>query len=109
MADPTDSRQLAAKVLAVAESQPFFVASRLAMYASSHGINEAELADLLRCEIGQLSRLAFCRVPTGDAFVAEVRRIAEFVPCEPDALAQLLRMVALITEQVSRVRVGEDK
>jgi hypothetical protein len=88
----TDSgKQLIAKALERAGSDPFFVASRMTEYMNAHGVDEASLAELLHCRIGDLPRLAFCRAPAGSQFAQDLRRIAEFVPCDADALVQVLR------------------
>ncbi len=69
------------------------MASKLVQYMKGHGIGDASVAELLECDRDGLSRLALCRAPALEKFVADVRRIAEFVPCNADALAQLLREV----------------
>ena len=50
-----------------AEREPFFLASVLAAYARSEGLDDAGLAAALGCPVGELTMIRLCRVPRTDA------------------------------------------
>src|SRR5262245_25187669 len=76
----------------------FFLGAFLSEYQTAHAMTDADLAALLRCEEGNLTRLSLCRTPTTDlqSFRDDVSRIAEFAPCDGERLAQLIREVASV-------------
>src|SRR5215467_721933 len=81
-----------------ARSDEFFLGKALSHYQVASHIDDASLAAELHCAPEALSRLALCRWPDdrGRKFAQEVRGIATFVPCDPDALIRLLRHVAAV-------------
>jgi hypothetical protein len=50
-----------------AEGEPFFLASHLAAYARSEGLDDAGLAAALGCPRGELTMVRLCRAPQPDA------------------------------------------
>lgn len=74
------------------EADPFFLASALAEYARSEGLDSSELAAWLGCSAAILPRLALCRRPRPSPyFQADVDRIAARFGVRPDALARVAR------------------
>ncbi len=72
---------------------PFFLGWAMNLYARSYGMEEQEIAKLLKCSIEALNRLALCRLPNGadPQFANQVKRIAEYVGCDSRRLATLIR------------------
>lgn len=81
-----------------ASADAFFLGRALAEYQAMHGIDDQKLAEMLRCTVETLARLALCRRPDDQAvkFREEVQRIAAFASCNAERLAQLLREVAAV-------------
>lgn len=81
-----------------ASADPFFLGRALAEYQAMHGIRERKLAELLKCSVDALARLALCRHPDDQEarFREDVKRISEFTSCSAAQLAQLLREVAAV-------------
>ncbi len=81
-----------------ASADAFFLGRALAEYQAMHGIDDRKLAEMLRCTIEALARLALCRRPDDQAakFREEVQRIATFASCNAERLVQLLREVAAV-------------
>lgn len=82
-----------------ATTDAFFLGKALAEYKAMHGIDDRELAKMLRCTIEAVVRLTLCRRPDDQAakFREEVQRIATFATCDAERLVQLLREVAAIS------------
>ena len=71
---------------------PFFLASALAIYARSEGIDDAVLAAHLGCPPETLTMLRLCRRPHPDErFAREITTIAERFPVGAEALAMVVR------------------
>ena len=81
-----------------ASTDAFFLGRALAEYQAMHGIDDRKLAEILKCTIEALARLALCRRPDDQAakFREEVQRIATFASCNAKRLVQLLREVAAV-------------
>jgi hypothetical protein len=73
----------------------FFLGAFLSDYQAAHAMTDADLAALLRCDEGTLTRLSLCRTPRTDlpSFRNDVSQIAAFAPCDGERLARLLREV----------------
>lgn len=78
---------------------PFFIGWALEKYERKQGINSEELSEWLQCSSKDVNRLALCRLPHDEdnRYQKEIEQIAEFVPCNPDRLIQLLRTVSAFT------------
>jgi len=76
-----------------AEGDRFFLASLLATYARSEGLDDAGLAAALGCSGEDLTMLRLCRAPRSDAheFWHDVTRIAERFRLEPERLAEAVK------------------
>ncbi|HXG11753.1 MAG TPA: hypothetical protein VNK04_18505 [Gemmataceae bacterium] len=87
MADPLE--RLAARVA----SEPFFLAAVLAAYAQSEGLDDAGLAAVLGCPVGELVMVRLCRAPRDEpsAFWEDVTCIAERFGMEPQRLAEVVK------------------
>lgn len=81
-----------------ARHDPFFLGWALNQYQRHHGMDETTLSELLECEQDRLVSLSLCRSPDDQVqeFMRHVRLIAEYVQCNPDRLASLLREVAVV-------------
>jgi hypothetical protein len=75
------------------EGDPFFLASVLAEYARSEGLDDAGLAAALGCRPAALTDLRLCRAPGMEPreFKADVVRVAEHFGLEPVRLAEIAR------------------
>ena len=75
-----------------ANADPFFLGHWLALIAPDQ-TRRGDLAQQLKCELHQLTRLSLCRCPREDSegFRPDVERIAAFVGCDAVALAQVVR------------------
>ncbi len=90
-----------------AEQHDQFVASRLAQFRHAQKIDDSGVAAYLRCEVGQLLRLAMCIAPTPkDHFPSHVQKIASFVGCDAGQLASLIRQCDAL--RIATRRVAED-
>jgi hypothetical protein len=87
MTDPLEA--LAAR----AEGEPFFLASVLAGYARSEGLDDAGLAAALGCPVGELVMVRLCRAPRADPgeFREDVACIAERFGLDPRRLAEVVK------------------
>ena len=76
-----------------AEGDAFFLASPLAAYAVSEGLDDAGLAAALGCPGEDLTMLRLCRAPRADApaFRDDITRIAERFRLEPGRLAEVVK------------------
>ena len=74
-------------------TDPQFLASALAAYARSEGLDDAGLAAALGCAAADLARLRLCGVPRPDAdqFRADVAAIAGRFGIDPATLAEAVR------------------
>jgi hypothetical protein len=87
MADPLEA------LVARAQGEPFFLASVLAAYARSEGLDDAGLAAALGCPVGELPMLRLCRAPRTDPdeFWEDVTRVAERFGIDPGRLAEAVK------------------
>ena len=71
----------------------FFLASALAEYADSEGMDDAALAAALGCPASSLARLRLCRRPRPDpaGMREDVTRIGEHFGIDPLRLAEMVR------------------
>ena len=93
------SRAAFRRLVERAEKDPFFLGRAIAVYREVHGLVDSELSRWLGCPSTKaLDRLRLCRLPDDppEVFAREVRRIAEFVPCNADRLVWLLREAAAL-------------
>jgi hypothetical protein len=62
-----------------AEGEPFFLASVLAAYARSEGLDDTGLTAALGCPRGELTKVRLCRAPQTDApqFWEEITALAQ--------------------------------
>jgi hypothetical protein len=83
MADPLD--WLAKR----AEQEPFFLASVLAAYAHSEGLDDAGLSAALGCPLRELTMVRLCRAPRTEPpeFWEDVTAVAERFGMDPMRLA----------------------
>lgn len=88
MAEPLD------KMAKRLESDPFFLACSLRLFAQSMKLNEEQLAQKLGCSVEVLTSVRLCRAPSGDAahFQQDVARIASEFNLHADALTEALRL-----------------
>jgi hypothetical protein len=75
------------------EGDEFFLASALAEYARSEGLDDAGLAAALGCPASSLPRLRLCRRPRPDAagMREDTARIGERFGIDPLRLAEMMR------------------
>jgi hypothetical protein len=88
------------------EDDPSFLAAPLKEYVVSEGIDDAELARLLRCSTDRLAPLRLCRRPRSETpwFRQDVERIAARFGLDAGALAQIVRRAeVLVTLRVAEV------
>lgn len=87
MTEPLE--QLARRV----ESDPFFLAFTLALFAKSEALDDGALCGHLGCTRQSLTMLRLCRTPDEDAsaFQSDVQRIAERFGIPVDALTDAVR------------------
>ncbi len=87
MADPLDA--LARRV----ESEPFFIASILALFARSEALDDEALCRVLRCPWESFAMLRLCRTPDEEqtGFQRDIKRIAERFGIDENALAEVVR------------------
>jgi hypothetical protein len=81
-----------------AEDHSFFVASALAEHQQRRGWDDRQLCEYLGCTLEALPRLGLCRRPSHAEpdFADRVRRIAEYAPCDAEALLNLLRESSIL-------------
>jgi hypothetical protein len=75
-------------------SDPFFLASPLACFAQSEGLDEPALAARLGCDVAVLTALRLCRSPDPrpPGFWKDVQAIAGRLGLQADALAEAVRL-----------------
>ncbi len=75
------------------QSDPFFLASALADYARSEGLDEQGLAVVLGCPVETLGPLRLCRRPRPEPalFRQDIDRIASRFDVKIDVLAEAVR------------------
>ena len=78
-----------------ARSDPYFLGFLLHDYARRLGWEDAALAEHLQCSLDRLPHLFLCRCPADSdpQFADEVRRIAEYAPCDEIQLLTVLREI----------------
>ena len=78
-----------------ARSDPYFLGFLLNDYARRLGWEDEAFAEHLQCPLDRLPHLFLCRRPadTDPRFAEEVRRIAEYAPCDETQLLAVLREV----------------
>lgn len=85
------------RLLSRASADPFFLGSALALYKSTRGIEDDELAEWLECSPEALARVILCRLPTQEERLArDVQTIADFAGCNADRLIATIREVAAL-------------
>ena len=72
------------------ESEPEFFAYALARYRERMGMTPEQARHLLGLDERQMTRLALCRLPRGDNFVADVMEVANDMNINPEALAAVV-------------------
>lgn len=80
-----------------AMDDPFYLASAMAQYARSEGIPWRRLAGLLGCPEEQLSQVALCRRPHGDAVWNDLVQIAGRFEVDVEALLNMVRRADALT------------
>lgn|SRR5262245_28209177 len=90
-----------------AENEPFFLASVLAAYARSEGLDGAGLAAALGCPVGDLAMLRLCREPRTESgeFWEEVVCIAGRFGIDPQRLAEAVKR-GRVVRQLQGARPG---
>ena len=86
-------------------TDPLFLASALAEYARSEGLDDDGLARLLGCERATLTPLRLCGIPRPDPeqFRADVLAIAERFGIAPNTLTAVVRR----GQSLSRIREAQ--
>jgi hypothetical protein len=76
-----------------AEDEPFFLASVLAAFARSEGLNDPGLAAHLGCRVGDLVMVRLCRAPSSEPgdFREDVEAIAERFGLDAGRLAEAVK------------------
>ncbi len=87
MADPLDT------LVRRAESEPFFLASTLVLFARSEALDDEALSRFLHCPQESFAMLRLCRTPDEEpaGFQRDVKRIAERFGVDENALAEAVR------------------
>lgn len=80
-----------------AMDDPFYLASAMAEYARSEGIQWRQLAGILDCSEEQLSQVALCRRPYGDAIWNDLVQIAGRFALDEEALVTMVRRADALT------------
>ncbi len=75
----------------------FYLASAMAEYARSEGLPWQRLAGLLGCSDEQLSQVALCRRPYGDAIWNDLVQIAGRFTLDVEALVSMVRRADALT------------
>src|SRR5437867_9879532 len=75
------------------ESDPFFLACPLRLFAQSKGLDDSQLATRLGCSMETLLHLRLCRAPAADSsrFLKDIERIAETYQVDSEELADAVR------------------
>lgn len=81
-----------------ARSDPFFLGCVLDDHARRKGWDDERLTEQLQCPLDRLPHLFLCRCPDEDdpEFTEQIRRIAEYVPCDATQLLLVLREVTAL-------------
>jgi len=75
-----------------AKERPKLLAGPLHLYKEQEGLDDRQLAAMLRCEIEALARLALCERPRpAPHFREDVERIAAYIHADMLQLAMLIR------------------
>jgi hypothetical protein len=91
-----------------AEGEAFFLASLLAAYALTEGLDDTGLATALGCSGEDLTMLRLCRAPRSAAeeFWDDVLRIAERFRLEPGRLAEVVKRGSVVRRLQSAPPAG---
>jgi hypothetical protein len=73
------------------ESDPFFLACPLKLYAKSEGIDERKMAERLACNEETLVRVKLCRAPSQEGFQKDIACIAARYKLHGESLADAVR------------------
>jgi hypothetical protein len=98
-----------ADLAARAAGEPFFLASLLAAFARSEGLDDAGLAAALACPPGKLTLLRLCRAPGSDPdeFWEDVSRVAEHFALDAQRLAEAVKRGRVVVRmQAARPAAG---
>ena len=91
----------------LAQGRPNLLAGALMLYKQQEGLDDEQLAEILRCEREALYRLALCERPRpAPHFREDVERIASYIHADLMQLAMLIR-AAESREALSK-RSGEN-
>jgi len=76
------------------ESDPFFLACPLRLFADSMKLDNEHLAEKLGCSVGTLTPVRLCRAPAGDAaqFQKDILRIADEFKLDAATLVEAVRL-----------------
>lgn len=78
----------------LAKERTTLLAGPLDLYKQQEGLDDQQLATLLRCEPAEITRLALCERPRQDAhFREDVERIAHYIHADFLQLAMVIRAV----------------
>ncbi len=93
-----NSKHPLGSLLKKAMDDPFFLGWAINRYALSYHMDRESIATLLQCSNSALDQLALCRLPNSidPQFAAQVKRIAEYVGCNSNRLAAIIREIAVI-------------
>ncbi len=76
----------------LAQGRPNLLAGPLTLYKKQEGLDDQQLAALLRCDIEALPRLALCERPRqAPHFGEDVKRIASYIHADTMQLAMVIR------------------
>src|SRR6267143_461408 len=75
-------------------------------YAAIEGLNEAQLANTLGCDIGVLDWLSLCRCPSMSKFEDDIQLICARFNLEPGKLAHVVRSVQVLKDMRERSSVA---
>ena len=106
----TDSKHPLSSLLKRVTDDPFFLGWAINRYALSYGMGKRAIATWLKCRNNAVDKLALCRLTNGadTHFAKQVKRIAEYVGCDRDRLAAMIReAVAVDVLAKANFRNGE--
>jgi hypothetical protein len=107
MAERDASPELWQRMAERARREPGYVGHVFAAYQARAGLDEAGLLRELGCDRDQLWRLALCRVPRPEQFVADLDQITARTGVDPLGLARILRLESVLgalAEQAGETR-----
>lgn len=83
---------LAQQVLRRVAADPFFAGAALSQFERRYGLEEAQLADFLGCDVAQLPRLALFQCPDPDSprFGEQVQHMADRTGADAIRLATII-------------------